>query len=149
MTGRFFSGVSLHGQHGGKPQILSHRDCLNQGQARIPILPSHGGLNPIFGDVDRVINPCHPLIYIRNIYYHRPITWRPQPKAFNLLLYGNSQSFRALGHWQLESARNVLTACKELKLGFKRPSLCLRSTSVLFSAFSRAGLSVQTSDGCD
>lgn len=46
----------------------------------------------------------------RNIYYHRPITWRPQPKAFNLLLYGNSHSFRAQGHWQLESARNVLTA---------------------------------------
>lgn len=46
----------------------------------------------------------------RNIYYHRPITWRPQPKAFNLLQYGNSHSFRALGHWQLESARNVLTA---------------------------------------
>lgn len=46
----------------------------------------------------------------RNIYYHRPITWTPQPKAFNLLLYGNSHSFRALGHWQLESARNMLTA---------------------------------------
>ncbi len=79
----------------------------NQGQAWIPILPSHGWPNPIFGDVDRVINPCHPLI--AEIFI---ITWRPQPKVFNFLLYGNSQNFRALGHWQLESARNVLTAGK-------------------------------------
>lgn len=85
-----------------------HRDCLNQGQTRIPILPFHEGPHPIFGDVDRVINPCHPLI--AGIFIITGPSHGGRNQRHLICCCMATLSFRALGHWQLESARNVLTA---------------------------------------